>query len=185
MFDGRHATPYVESDVPAPVNVYGSSKQQAERQVLECLPDTLVIRTSAFFGPDDDANFVTQSLRSVREGRAVPAADDVTISATYVPELAHVTLDLLIDDEHGIWHLSNPGPVTWADLARLAIERAGLDPRSIAARPAASMGWTAVRPPYSALGSVRGSIMQPLNRAMDAYFAALNRLNSQEAQSCA
>ena len=41
-------------------------------------------------------------------------ADDVVISPTYVPDLTHAALDLLIDGEGGLWHLANQGAVSWA-----------------------------------------------------------------------
>src|SRR5436190_2617923 len=58
VFDGKKITPYVESDPPAPISVYGQSKADSETAVLEACPQALVIRTSAFFGPWDRYNFV-------------------------------------------------------------------------------------------------------------------------------
>jgi dTDP-4-dehydrorhamnose reductase len=48
----------------------------------------------------------------------ITVANDVVISPTYVPDLVHASLDLLIDGEKGLWHLANNGALTWADLAR-------------------------------------------------------------------
>ncbi|HBY80153.1 MAG TPA: hypothetical protein DEG47_24795, partial [Cyanobacteria bacterium UBA11148] len=56
------ANPYVESNTVAPLNVYGRSKVEAEVRVLTAYPSSLVIRTSAFFGPWDEYNFVTIAL---------------------------------------------------------------------------------------------------------------------------
>ncbi|HVG19301.1 MAG TPA: family 1 glycosylhydrolase, partial [Blastocatellia bacterium] len=58
VFDGSKKEPYVEGDLASPLNVYGKSKAAAERGVLDVLPSALVIRTSAFFGPWDEYNFV-------------------------------------------------------------------------------------------------------------------------------
>ena len=76
VFDGRKGRPYVESDAVAPLGVYGRSKADAETRVLGADPDALVIRSSAFFGPWDDHNFVTRALDAMRRGRPFAAADD-------------------------------------------------------------------------------------------------------------
>src|SRR5690606_5345706 len=49
VFDGAKGSPYVETDPPRPLNVYGRSKAEAELRVLDIDPDALVIRTAAFF----------------------------------------------------------------------------------------------------------------------------------------
>src|SRR5690606_12524688 len=80
VFDGRRATPYVENEPVGPLGVYGRSKAEAEREVLACLPEALVVRTSAFFGPWDAHNFVTCALRAVAGGVPFPAPDDQVVS---------------------------------------------------------------------------------------------------------
>jgi dTDP-4-dehydrorhamnose reductase len=62
VFDGNRTAPYQESDAVAPLNVYGHSKAIAERWVLATHPCSLVIRTSAFFGPWDEYNFLKVAL---------------------------------------------------------------------------------------------------------------------------
>jgi len=171
VFDGSKGAPYVESDAPAPLNVYGETKAAAERAVAGA-ERGLVVRTSAFFGPWDSHNFVAAALRGLARGEPFVAAADVTVSPTYVPDLVNTVLDLLIDGERGVWHLANAGAVTWADLAREAAGRARLDPGLVRGVPAAELGWTAKRPAYSVLGSVRGRLMPPLSDALDAHFQA-------------
>jgi dTDP-4-dehydrorhamnose reductase len=117
VFDGSKTTAYVEDDVINPLNVYGRSKAEAEKAVLENNSSALIIRTSAFFGPWDEFNFVHYVRKSLSQYERVHVANDVVISPTYVPHLVNATLDLLMDDECGIWHLANNGELTWADLA--------------------------------------------------------------------
>ncbi|MBV8456350.1 MAG: sugar nucleotide-binding protein, partial [Acetobacteraceae bacterium] len=62
VFDGRLGRPYVENDAPCPSCVYGASKAEAERRVQNEYSDALIIRTSAFFGPWDQYNFVYHTL---------------------------------------------------------------------------------------------------------------------------
>lgn len=170
VFDGLKVAPYVESDITCPLSVYGRSKAEAESAVLDSLPSALVIRTSCFFGPWDRFSFVYSVLESLDAGRPFQAAADLLISATYVPDLVNATLDILMDGETGVWHLVNPGAVTWADWARLTAERGGYDPRNIEAVPAKSFGFIARRPAASVLTSERANLLPSFDHAMDSYF---------------
>ncbi|MEO7134159.1 MAG: sugar nucleotide-binding protein [Vicinamibacterales bacterium] len=169
VFDGALGRPYVESDRPRPLNVYGASKAEAEVRIHEVMPRALVIRTSAFFGPWDSHNFVVDTLRAIRQGRRVRAADDLVVSPTYVPDLVNTTLDLLIDDETGLWHLANGGATTWFALARRAAEACGERADLIEPAQAADLGWLAARPAYSALTSERGNLMRSHEEALAAF----------------
>jgi dTDP-4-dehydrorhamnose reductase len=171
VFDGASQRPYVESDPPAPLNVYGRSKAEAEARVLALHPPALVVRASAFFGPWDEYNFVTLALRSLAGGRAFAATSDATVSPTYVPDLVNSSLDLLIDGERGVWHLANRGALSWAELARLAARLAGFDESLVEARPSSSFGFAARRPAFSALASERGALLPPLEDALSRYVA--------------
>src|SRR5581483_2506828 len=170
VFDGEQTRPYVERDVPAPLNVYGKSKADAESQVLKLNPTALVIRTSAFFGPWDEYNFVTSVLHCLQRGERVEAAEDAVVSPTYVPDLVQTSLDLLIDGECGIWHLANVGAVSWAELARRVARRVKCNPDLVIGKPMRELGF-ARRPAYSVLTSERAYLMPTLENALERYFA--------------
>jgi dTDP-4-dehydrorhamnose reductase len=170
VFDGTQSAPYVETDRTAPLNIYGVSKAEAEKRVLDFFPGALVIRTSAFFGPWDEYNFITVALRALRQGRTFLAPNDLTISPTYVPDLVNTSLDLMIDAESGIWHLSNDGAVTWASLVSRAAELARVDSSPVQACPSEQLHFVARRPVYSALRSRRASLMPSLDDALSRYF---------------
>lgn len=174
VFDGTVVNPYVENNPVAPLNVYGRSKALAEKRVLEVNPASLVIRTSAFFGPWDDYNFVTIALRQLSAGKTFTAAFDSTVSPTYVPDLVNTSLDLLIDGESGLWHLANVGAISWADLARITAKRAGVSISSLIALPTKELGFAAPRPSYSVLGSNRGELLPTLDFAIERYFQEVN-----------
>jgi dTDP-4-dehydrorhamnose reductase len=169
VFDGTLDRPYVESDKTAPLGVYGRSKADAERRVLDSDPQALVIRTSAFFGPWDEHNFVTQALNALDAGQPFAAASDQTVSPTYVPDLVNVCLDLLIDREYGVWHLTNGAALSWADLARRACAAAGVDAGQLEERTGAELGLRAARPRNSALSSERGLLLPSLDDALARY----------------
>jgi dTDP-4-dehydrorhamnose reductase len=162
VFDGSLGRPYLESDPVCPSCVYGKSKAEAERRIANAHPGALVIRTSAFFGPWDRANFVYRVLSALHAGQPVEPAEGI-VSPTYVPDLVHATLDLLVDGEQGVWHLANQGMTSWAELAGRAAAEAGLPWRA---------GPRAVEeaPPLTALASERGLILPSLESAVSRYF---------------
>jgi dTDP-4-dehydrorhamnose reductase len=166
VFDGQQAGPYTESARPNPLSVYGRSKLAAEQRVLAVHAQALVVRTSAFFSGWDEFNFVHFALEAARARQHFEAAADVRISPTYVPDLVNTALDLLLDEAHGIWHVTNNGACTWVELARMAAERAGFPPDFVVPRPVAELNLPAARPPQSVLVSEKGMILPSLEDAL-------------------
>jgi dTDP-4-dehydrorhamnose reductase len=171
VFDGAVTRPYVESDAVAPLSVYGKTKAEGERRTLAAWPSALVVRTSAFFGPWDQHNFLAITLRELRARREVAAAGDVEVSPTYVPDLVNASLDLLIDGETGVWHVANDGAVSWAAFARHGAAAAGVSTRRLRECRLADLRLPAPRPRYSVLGSDRGRLLPPLEDALARYVA--------------
>ena len=169
VFDGIKCQPYLEADQPQPLNAYGRAKHEAERRVLAAAPLALMIRSAAFFGPWDSHNFITAGLRSLRQCEPWVAANDQSVSPTYMPDLAHSALDLMIDGECGIWHLANRGSASWSQLACMAAEAAQLDVGLIQPVSSASLGQRAERPRFSVLGSARGQLMPTLQSGLQRY----------------
>jgi len=173
VFDGAKGAPYVESDATNPLGVYGRSKVDAETRVLDADPQALVIRTSAFFGPWDRHNFVTQALGALANVEPFQAAGDMIVSPTYVPDLVKVALDLMIDRERGIWHLTNGDAVSWAELARRACAAAGMSADGLQEIAGAAVDYPAQRPAFSALGSERALLLPSLDDALQRYAHAV------------
>jgi dTDP-4-dehydrorhamnose reductase len=159
VFDGTLGRSYVEPDQPAPTNAYGQSKAAAEARVMDIDASALIVRTSAFFGPWDRYNFLFNTFTSLGRGEEVLASDTTIVSPTYVPDLVHATLDLLLDEESGIWHLSNEGALSWHDFAREFLDRTNMDSKRLVAD-------TGERKDTS-LTSSRGLLLRPLSQAID------------------
>jgi dTDP-4-dehydrorhamnose reductase len=104
------------------------------------------------------------TLNRLYRGHAVIVSDQDRVSPTYVPDLVHGTLDLLLDGESGIWHLANQGAVSWFDLAYDLARQA-------------QQGVHLIRPDRTkpgrctALSSGRGLLLPALDQAMTAYHA--------------
>jgi dTDP-4-dehydrorhamnose reductase len=170
VFDGKKKNPYLESDVVFPLNIYGQSKAQAEENVLRNHPDALIIRTSDFFGPWDQQNFIHKALKMFKERQEFAAPTDVVVSPTYVPDLVNTSLDLLVDEANGIWNISNKGSISWAMLASEVAKRSGYDARNFKPVTLEEMNFKASRPAYSVLTTEKGFEMPGLENALDRFF---------------
>jgi dTDP-4-dehydrorhamnose reductase len=164
VFDGRLAAEHREDDPIGPSCPYGESKAEGERRVLAEHEDALVVRTAAFFGPWDRHNFAYHVLGALARGETVRACPHTFVSPTFVPDLCHSALDLLIDGESGLWHLANRGRVSWHGFARRLAARAGHDEAAVIAAPGGETRSTA-------LASSRGAMLRPLDQAIDAWIA--------------
>jgi dTDP-4-dehydrorhamnose reductase len=149
VFDGRKGAPYVESDGPNPLSVYGRSKLLGEAAAGR---DAWIARSSWLFGPTGH-NFVRTMLRLGSERDEVAVVDDQRGSPTYVGHLAEAVREL-VELPRGVWHVTADGECTWAELARAIFEEAGIACR---VRPitTAELGRPAPRPVYSVLRSER------------------------------
>ena len=150
VFDGSKGEPYVESDVPRPLSVYGRTKLEGEREVR----DGWIFRSSWLFGWTG-RNFVRTMLELGRERDEVAVVADQVGSPTYVGHLAEATRELL-DRPYGIWHLAAQGECSWAEFARAIFEEAGLDCR-VREITTGELGRPAPRPAYSVLRSEKGA----------------------------
>jgi dTDP-4-dehydrorhamnose reductase len=148
VFDGMKVEPYVESDRPNPLGVYGRTKLAGEQEV----GIGWIARSSWLFGWTG-RNFVRTMLRLGAERDEVAVVDDQRGSPTYVGHLAEATRDLL-ELPQGVWHVAAEGDCTWADFAEAIFEEAGLDCR-VRRITTAEFGAPAPRPAYSVLRSER------------------------------
>jgi dTDP-4-dehydrorhamnose reductase len=148
VFDGTKGEPYVESDEPRPLSVYGRTKLAGEHEVR----DGWIVRSSWLFGATG-SNFVRTMLGLGRERGEVAVVDDQRGSPTYVGHLAAATRGI-VELPHGLYHVAAGGDCTWADFAEAIFAEAGLDCR-VRRISTAELGRPAPRPAYSVLRSER------------------------------
>jgi dTDP-4-dehydrorhamnose reductase len=153
VFDGSSDRPYVESALPGPLNAYGRTKLAGEQLALETHPGTLLIRSSWVIS-GNQRSFVSKILHKARSG-PIQVVDDQIGCPTVAGDLAIASLAALDRGVSGILHLASSESASWFDLARAALDLAGLDPDG--ARPCSTYEFPTVahRPPYSVLGSER------------------------------
>lgn len=167
VFNGEKKKPYSVTDQTHPLNFYGLSKKIAEERIADVNPEALIIRSSCFFNPWHKNDRLRMILRSgLNSERQIFLPSDIIMSPAYIPDIVNTVLDLLIDGESGIWHLSNQQETTLYDFARLALEIAGLNENIVAAVPSSRLDYAALRPPYSVLESSGGITLPLLNNAL-------------------
>lgn len=180
VFDGSKLSGYVESDRPRPLSVYGRSKAEAELRVAQAGGRALIVRTAAFFSPFDPHNFAAHVERSLRGRDPVGAASDYMITPAYVPDLVDACLDLIVDEDTGIWHLTNGTPVTWLEFGRLIATALELDADLVRPATPAQLGWRAERPRAAVLMSTKGRMLPSLNDAISRYARVVDAARARE-----
>lgn len=168
VFDGRQARAFAENDTTAPPTSQGRSRAAAESSIFASNTRSLIVRTSALYGPWELKGVVPDWLTTLARGEPIRLPSDIWCSPTYRPDLAHAVLDLLIDGETGIWHLANDGRTTWHGFGVQMAEAAGLDGGLVLAEP------DAIRT-SAALSSIRGKIMPSLSSGLERFISDVLR----------
>lgn len=148
VFDGHKRAPYVESDEPRPLSVYGKTKLEGERQIGA----GWIVRSSWLFGPTGK-NFVRTMLALGRERDEVRVVGDQLGCPTYVGHLAAAASEIVSLPE-GVWHVAAEGECSWAEFAEAIFAEAGLKCRVVPITTE-ELGRPAPRPVYSVLRSER------------------------------
>lgn len=151
VFDGRKRTPYVESDAPNPLGVYGRTKLHGEAAAGD---RAWIVRSSWLFGATGH-NFVRTMLRLGAERDEVSVVDDQRGAPTYVGHLAAAT-DAVLELPFGVYHVAAAGDCTWAEFAEAIFEEAGVGCR-VRRISSSDFAAKAERPAYSVLRSEKGA----------------------------
>ncbi|MDY6935023.1 MAG: dTDP-4-dehydrorhamnose reductase [Spirochaetota bacterium] len=118
VFDGHNNDGYVEQDETKPMGIYGRSKLEGERNIIDNLSCYFIIRISWLFGKHGN-NFVYTMLRLFGERDEVRVVSDQWGSPSYARDVAEVISKIIIDDhkEYGIYHFTNEGMTNWFEFA--------------------------------------------------------------------
>ena len=152
VFDGRGCRPYVETDETKPVSVYGQTKLDGEKAVLETAKTCAVVRTAWLYSPYG-ANFVKTMRRLGAEKEKLSVVFDQIGTPTCAADLARAIVDLLPQMKDGsreVYHYSNEGVCSWYDFAREIMKLSGLNCR-VNPIESAQYPTKAKRPFYSVL----------------------------------
>jgi dTDP-4-dehydrorhamnose reductase len=155
-FDQARTTPYLESDAPGPVSVYGASKLAGEYLLRSLCPKHYVVRTCGLYGVwgsgGKGGNFVETMLRVALAGKPLRVVTDQVCTPTYTADLASALIALLSTNRYGLYHITNTGACSWYDFARAIFEMARV-PANLAAITSQEYQAPARRPSYSVLST--------------------------------
>ncbi|MCK4524281.1 dTDP-4-dehydrorhamnose reductase [candidate division WOR-3 bacterium] len=133
VFDGLKNKPYIETDTPNPLNVYGKSKYNGEIAIAKVNPDALIMRISGIYGKNPGSikgyNFVNKILSDGE--KQLKVVNDQMVSPTYTKNIAKQILHIIDKDIKGIIHCADKGEITWYDFAREILSIAGIEKQVI------------------------------------------------------
>jgi len=175
VFDGNKREPYLESDSPHPLNVYGRSKWKGEQYVQELVKDPLIVRTEWLFGRYGK-NFVTSILRQAGEKRVLSIVNDQIGSPTYTVDLAKAISALIQFDASGIFHVANSDLCTWCTFGQAILKLSRMDKVRVIPISSKELGRPAIRPSYSVLNCQKlkkktGLTLRPWSEALKEYLS--------------
>ena len=180
IFDGLKSTPYLPTDPPNPLGVYGRSKLAGEEQVLSITKgeDTAIIRTAWLYSSNGH-NFVKTMLRLMQEREALAVVADQIGTPTWAHTLARAVWAVVMSGISGIHHCTDAGVASWYDFAVAIMEEAaplGLLSRQPVISPIASSDYPlpAQRPPYSVLDKT--SLWRAIDCQPDHWRVALRQM---------
>jgi dTDP-4-dehydrorhamnose reductase len=132
VFDGSKTGPWVETDKPNPLNVYGTSKLAGEEAIRQVGGKYLIFRTSWVYGPHG-SNFLLTMLRLGRERASLKIVDDQVGAPTTSVELADATRAIVsgalagkfgdVPNWAGLYHMTCGGSVSWCGFAQAIYAR--------------------------------------------------------------
>ena len=180
VFDGARSEPYLEDDLPHPINIYGMSKLAGEWAVRAEGARHVVVRTSGLYGLNvcrgKGTNFVETILARAGAGGPLRVVADEVLTPTFTRDLA-TQLRALIerDAPPGVYHATNTGACSWFEFAGEIVRRSGLATR---VEPIRADEWKSPvrRPRYSvlenrALSSLGMDLMPDWRDALGRYLA--------------
>jgi dTDP-4-dehydrorhamnose reductase len=182
VFDGAKGSPYVETDIPRPLSVYGNSKLAGEYFVQTIARRFFVVRVSAIYGAHPcrakgGNNFVKLMLKLARERGEVTVVDNEFVTPTYTPDIAQQLLKLIETDADGVVHATANGSCSWFEFAEaiFAISRTKVNLRRAAP---GQFPMKVPRPKYSVLENavlqkLRIDIMPDWRASLTRYLATL------------
>lgn len=180
VFGGKKSSPYLESDAPDPVNVYGVSKVAGEQSIPWNCERYFIVRTSGLFGiagsSGKGGNFVELMLTKAARNEPLRVVADQIVSPTWTVHLADRIVQLLQTEKYGIYHLSSEGETSWYGFAKDIVAR---KVSTVSLSPVSSTEFQSPvkRPAYSVLCKARAysvgvDAMPHWSDGLQAYLAA-------------
>jgi len=124
VFDGTKNEPYIETDRPNPLSIYGKSKLEGELAVQEISDNYAIVRTAWLYGPYRN-NFVTTMLDLGKKNGSVSVVTDQCGCPTYTADLSYAIWTIILLDLRGLYHVTNTGTCSRYEWAKKIFESTG------------------------------------------------------------
>lgn len=156
VFRGDRPVPYAEEASPDPTGVYGITKLEGERAILESGCPAMIFRTAWLYSPWGK-NFVSKMLKQLTVRPSVRVVYDEVGSPTYAPDLAELLCRIVAERrfEAGVYHYVGAGAVSRYDFARAIRDLAGIETCDVQPCRSAEYPTKARRPAYSVLDTAK------------------------------
>lgn len=125
VFNGHQANPYKETDDTDPINFYGLTKLNGEKEIQKLMPINAIIIRAGWIYSEYGNNFVKTMLRLGKEKNNIDIVVDQIGSPTYAKDLANLILKIITDINYlrksnptEIYHFSNQGEISWYEFAK-------------------------------------------------------------------
>jgi len=158
VFDGRSGEKYTETTPKNPINVYGKTKDKAEKVVMKHIPDALILRTSSIYGfndKDDKSNFAKFVYTSLKAGKEVRCVTDQFTCPALIDDIAEAVIVLLRKKKLGIYHVVGSEFLSRHDFAVNVANVFGLDANLIKLASTSEMNFAAPRPLHLDLSTAK------------------------------
>jgi dTDP-4-dehydrorhamnose reductase len=158
VFDGAKGAPYVETDPPHPLSVYGTGKLAAEHMTRIGSDRFFIVRSTGLYAvggaSGKGGNFVETMLNLAADGKTLRVVADQVLTPTYAVDLAAKICDLIATEAYGLYHMTNTGEISWHDFAAKIFELAEVE-ADLHPTTTEEFGARATRPPCSVLDNLR------------------------------
>lgn len=151
VFDGEKKSPYSEKDPPNPLNRYGISKLEGEKNLLSNYPRSVVFRVSWVYGMGRQ-NFIYKFLSWLKDKKEIRVSSDEVSVPTSTSFIVRNVMKALSCGIYGLWHLVPRGYVSRYDYASAISSFLSLDVKLIPAKQS-DFNLPAKRPSFSAMDS--------------------------------
>lgn len=176
LFNGEKSN-VDENEAASPINVYGETKLNAEKYVLEHCPDALVIRTNFFgLGHRKRHSITDWIINSIESGQPIKAFGDVFFTPIFVDDLVDSIYQLIDKRASGIINVVSDERISKYDFALLVAEIFELDKKLIVKSRLSDIELFAKRPRDMSLSNAKAANL--LGRGLGSVSEGLSRLRS-------
>ncbi|MBU0707392.1 dTDP-4-dehydrorhamnose reductase [Patescibacteria group bacterium] len=170
VFKGDKEDGYDENEKTDPINTYGKTKADGEKNLKKNTEAFFLVRTSGLYGPNGK-NFVDTMLEKAKTGEEIRVVNDQYLKFTYTYDLAESIIKLIdLQPEYGVYHMVNEGILSWYEFAQKIFKQANLSPNLVSVS-SSEFKSAAKRPAHSALINKKFEPLRSLDEALADYIS--------------